>query len=67
MNNLKERFAHLFTTIPGAIIMLGAFVFVFFLIHKGHASLGEIIALVAALTGGAGLVAYKGKNANKPQ
>jgi len=67
MKNLKQRLLHLATTIPGALIILGTLAFLGFLIHAGHATVGELALIITGLAGGGGLMAYRNKNAKTPQ
>ena len=61
MKDMKERLLHLATTIPGALIILGALGFLGFLIHAGHATVSEIALIIAGLVGGGAAVGYKKK------
>lgn len=61
MKDFKERFMHLATTVPGAIIILGAFAFFAYILHAEHTTVPELISIAIAIAGGGGLLYYKKK------
>ena len=61
MKDFKERLMHLATTVPGAIIIVGALAFLYLIIDKGHATVGELALIIGGLGGGVAAVGYKKK------
>lgn len=65
MKDFKERIMHLATTVPGALIIVAALAFLYLIVDRGHATVGELALIIAGIAGGGAAVAYKKNPQNK--